>query len=395
VTGERRYRWVILAVGVFAQASFAAVFYGLPVLAPALQETYGLSLEQIGVALTGLNLGSLVTVLAWGMLSDRFGERAVITVGQGAAAATLFASAYIGDFEGLVAALVAAGALGACVQTASGQIVAGWFSPGQRGLALAIRQSAVPLGGAVAALSLPIFVMLGGVRAGLLALACGSLASALAAVLWLRPSGRAVEGAVAPGLHPFRDRRLWRLSLGSGLLCVAQSAVIAFVVLFLHETRGLSTGLAAAVLAAIQITGAAARIASGHWSDRRCSRLRPLRELGLALSAGMAATALLLDGPLWLLVPLLIVAGGLSISWNALSFTATAELAGSIRAGAALGLQQTSLALFAAVTPVAFAALVSATSWRVGFAACAVAPLVGTLILVPLREELRAARTEP
>ncbi|MDX6532962.1 MAG: hypothetical protein QOF68_706, partial [Gaiellales bacterium] len=92
---------------------------------------------------------------------------------------------------------------------------------------------------------------------------------------------------------------------------------------------------------------------------------------------------------------LLIVAGGLSISWNALSFTATAELAGSNRAGAALGLQQTSLALFAAVTPVAFAALVSATSWRGGFAACAVAPQVGTLILVPLREELRAARTEP
>jgi sugar phosphate permease len=111
------------------------------------------------------------------------------------------------------------------------------------------------------------------------------------------------------------------------------------------------------------------------------------------MTAGMAAIALLLDAPLALLVPLLIVAGGVSISWNALSFTATAELAGSVRAGAALGLQQTSLAMFGAVTPVAFAALVSGTSWRVGFAVCAAASLAGTVALLPLREDLRAART--
>jgi sugar phosphate permease len=218
--------------------------------------------------------------------------------------------------------------------------------------------------------------------------------SSIAALVWLRPAPTAVQ-ASSSGLHPFRDPRLWRLSLGSGLLCVAQSAVIAFVVLFLHESRGLSTGVAAGVLAAIQIAGAVLRIASGHWSDRRRSRLRPLRELGFALSVGMAATAVLADGPLWVLVPLLIVAGSLSISWNALSFTATAELAGSMRAGAALGVQQTSLALFAAVTPAAFAALVSATSWRVGFVVCAAAPLVGTLILLPLRDEFRGARTGP
>ncbi|MDX6552822.1 MAG: hypothetical protein QOH74_1310, partial [Gaiellales bacterium] len=335
MTGNRRYRWVILAVGVLAQASFAAVFYGLPVLAPALQAAYGLSLAQIGVALTGLNLGTLVTVLAWGILSDRFGERVVIAGGQAAAAVALLAAAYVGSFEGLVAALVAAGALGACVQTASGQVVAGWFAPAQRGLALAIRQSAVPLGGAIAALALPILVVLGGVRAGLLALAAGSLASSVSALIWLRPGGDSDRRSTA-GTHPFRDPRLWRLSLGSGLLYVAQGALVSFVVLFLHESRGLSTGRAAAVLAAIQVTGGVLRVASGHWSDRRQSRLAPLRQLGLAMTAGMAAISLLLDAPLGLLVPLLIVAGGISISWNALSFTATAELAGSVRAGAAL-----------------------------------------------------------
>jgi hypothetical protein len=49
--------------------------------------------------------------------------------------------------------------------------------------------------------------------------------------------------------------------------------------------------------------------------------------------------------------------------------------------------------MFGAVTPVAFAALVSGTSWRVGFAVCAAASLAGTVALLPLREDLRAART--
>jgi sugar phosphate permease len=385
---------VILSVGVLAQASFAAVFYGLPVLAPALQQELGLSLSQIGVALTALNLGSLVTVLGWGLLSDRFGERVVIAAGQAAAAATLVAAAYTRHFTGFVAALAGAGAFGACVQAASGQAVAGWFPEAQRGLALAIRQTAVPLGGAVAALALPVFVTHGGVRAGLIALAAGSLAAAVAALLWMRPAGER-HAWTAPAVHPFRDPRLWLLSAGSGLLYAAQGAVIGFAVLFLHQSRGLSTGRAAGVLAAIQVTGGALRIASGYWSDRRRSRLRPLRELGLAVSAGLVVIVLFLNAPLWFLVPLLIAAGGLTISWNALSFTATAEMAGPLRAGAALGLQQTSLALFAAVTPIAFAALVSATSWRVGFAACAALALAGTLTLFPLRDDVTAARSAP
>ncbi|MDQ3857749.1 MAG: hypothetical protein M3327_04760, partial [Actinomycetota bacterium] len=49
--GRSPYRWTILAVGVLAQASFSAVFFGLPVLAPALRSQFDLSLSQLGVVL--------------------------------------------------------------------------------------------------------------------------------------------------------------------------------------------------------------------------------------------------------------------------------------------------------------------------------------------------------
>ena len=385
--GTDPYRWTILAVGVAAQASFAAVFFGLPVLAPALRDAYELSLGDVGVVLASVNVGFLVTVLPWGVLADRVGERTVIAAGLSAAAASLLAAASTDGFLALVAALVGAGLFGASVQAASGRAVMTWFGPAQRGLALGTRQTAIPLGGALAAVSLPAVAAVAGVRGALLALAAGAFASALAAGALLREAPVRPARPSAAVAHPFRDPRLWRLCSGSALLLVAQSSVLGFVVLFLHEERGFSTGAAAGVLAAIQVAGALMRIASGRWSDLVGARIAPLLRLGFALSLALAASAAFVRAPAALLLPALVAAGALSLSWNALSFTAAAELAGGARSGAALGFQQASLGLAAAVTPIAFAAVVEGTSWTVGFALGAAAALVGTAVLRPLASD--------
>ena len=81
--------------------------------------------------------------------------------------------------------------------------------------------------------------------------------------------------------------------------------------------------------------------------------------------------------PLVLFVPAFLVAGALSLSWNGLAFTATAELAGRSRAGAALGFQQTALAVASGFAPPVFALLVESTSWAVAFGLAAVLPLAG------------------
>ena len=46
--------------------------------------------------------------------------------------------------------------MGASVNAASGRAVMQWFPAGQRGLALGVRQTAIPLGGALVALALPV-----------------------------------------------------------------------------------------------------------------------------------------------------------------------------------------------------------------------------------------------
>ena len=388
---QRRYRWVILGAGTFAQSAFSALAVGLPALAPALRSQYGLSLGQTGVVLGAVGAGMLLTLLPWGLLADRIGERAVMSLGLAAAGGALVETSATHSYGALVGLLALAGALGASVNAASGRAVMGWFGARERGLALGIRQTAIPIGGAGAAAALPWLATAGGTRLAFLALGGGCLTGAAVALTLMReaPRGGPVLRDVGT---PLRDSRMWLLAGGSSLYLTAQVAITNFVVLFLHQHRGLSPHAAAGVLAGINVLGIGARIGAGRWSDRVGARLRPLRLLGLALAIGMAVTAVLVDAPLAVLVPALVVAGVLCISWNGLSFTAAAEAAGAGRSGTALGFQQSVLGVMVAAVPPAFAIVVGATSWRTAFALAALGPLLGVATLRRVAEPTAAGR---
>jgi MFS family permease len=133
------------------------------------------------------------------------------------------------------------------------------------------------------------------------------------------------------------------------------------------------------------VLGGGLRIAGGRWTDRAGRRVPLFRRLAFALAVSLGAAAVLVDAPLSVLVPVLLVAGGLGMSWNGLSFTAAAEIAGRARAGAAVGFQQTVLAVGSAVTPIVFATI-AASSWRLAFALSAACPVAGAVVLRPLRD---------
>jgi sugar phosphate permease len=387
-----RYRYVVLGVGFAAQAAFAASVFSFAVLSPALKEQFDVGLGALGVAIAASSGGMTLTLLGWGLLTDRIGERAVISVGLSGAALLLGVASTSNGFWLLVGLVTLAGMVGAAVNAATGRAVMSWFPASERGLALGIRQTAVPVGGGLAAVVLPALESSFGLGAAFLALAAGCALAAAAAFIWLREAPGFPEESVSGSLgSPLRDRRLWQLAAGSTLLVSVQIALTGFVVLYLHEERGLSPGAAGAVLAAINVAGAALRIGLGRLSDRIGSRLRPLRTLSLGLAGSMAVAAVLTEAPDTVLVVALVAAGALSVGWNGLSFTATAELAGRERSGAALGFQQTALGLGGMVAPLAFAGLVGATSWPVGFAVLALLPLGAFATFGPLLAGERSA----
>jgi predicted MFS family arabinose efflux permease len=223
------------------------------------------------------------------------------------------------------------------------------------------------------------------------ALAAGCLVGAVVVALLVR------EGPLQPqrdpaGASPLRDGRIRRMGLVSALLVVPQFAVVALVVVYLVDEQGVGVAAAALLLAGIQFGGGAARVVAGRWSDRLGQRLVPLRRLARVIAGLFVAVAVLaaFDGPV--VVPVLLVAGVVAISWNGLAFVAVGEMAGPGRAGTALGVQNTAVALGAAVTAPVLAAVVERTSWSVGFAVAAAAALTAVLLLRPLVGDERLRR---
>ena len=372
-------RWAVLAAGTFAQATYSAIWFGVAVMAPFLRHRYHLSLGETGVLISASLGGSVLSLVPWGFATDRFGERAVLLAGLGSCGGALLGAAFVHGFWPLLGLLVAAGLAGASVQSASGRAVMAAFPAEQRGLALGVRQTAIPIAGFAVSLALPHVARIGlpwgfGALGGacLLATAVGG-----ATIADVPPP----EDAPATVVSPLRDGRLWRIAVGSALVVAPQMCVVGFTVLLLHDHRGLSAGWAAAVLAVVQALGIGARIGAGRWSDVVRSRLAPLRTIALADAVLVLACAAVLDAPLVALLPLLVAAGVLAMSWNGLAFAAAIEAAGHRRSGVAIGLQQSVLNGFGAVYPGLFGALVGRTSWTWGFIAVALLPVAGRRVL--------------
>jgi sugar phosphate permease len=382
------YRWVILTTGAVGAGAFAALRMGLPSLGPAVRSEYGLSLGEVGLAFAAVTGGGMLTLVPWGALTDRIGERPVMASGLAGCALALVGAAVAPSYVALLVALFVAGMLGASATGASGRAVMGWFARSERGFALGIRQMALPLGGALASLTLPSLVGARGLDAAFVALAGLSFTAAVASLLLMRDPPPAPNRRPAlPAPPPTRDARLWRLGAGGALLVCAQASMLGFIVLFLHDAREVSAATAAAALAVVQLIGAGLRIVAGRRSDREGLRIAPMRRMAARNAALLAALAALATGPGPVLYPLLLVAAVATMTWNGLAFTAAAEISGRARAGTAMSLQNTIISVGGALAPAAFGVLVEATSWSAAFAVLAAAPLAAFLVLAPLEGE--------
>jgi sugar phosphate permease len=388
-----RYRWAVLALGVLAQASFTTYSQGLASLGPVFRAQLSISLVATGTLLTAVSIGTALTLVAWGLLTDRIGERTVLALGLGGAGLCLGLAAFTTAFLPLLALLVAAGMFGACSIAASGRAVLGWFGPRERGTALGIRQMAGPLGAGVGAAALPLVALGWGLRGALLSLAVVSLVAGLLCGLWIRTPPQARTAEARGGPSPLADTRIWRLALGGSLLVAGQLTLVGYLVLFLNEHRHWAPAAAAAVLAVIQLGGAGSRVLVGFWSDRRGERLGLMRLIAAVGALTLVAVALFADAPVWLLVPLLLVTGIVSMSSNGLGFTATGEIAGHARAATAMGFQNTALFVTGTIAPIGFGALVTVAGWQAGFAALAFLAAAGWLVLRPLERLERVGWT--
>jgi sugar phosphate permease len=384
------WRWLVLALGVFAQAATCVFLYGLPMLVPFLRSDEHLSLFEASVVISAPTAGLLVTLIAWGAAADRFGERVVMATGLGLAAGFLLLAVNTHGAVLLCVVLALAGAAGGSVNAASGRVVMGWFTVRERGLAMGARQTAQPLGVAVAALSLPVLARDYGVHAALLFPAglCAVVA-ALVALLVNDPPRPAVAADRRAG-SPYRVSTLWRIHAASALLVIPQFAVSAFTLVYLVGERHWDPAVAGRMIFWFQVAGAAGRIGAGVWSDAVRSRLSPMRQL--AVTSALLMTTLAAGAWLgaWWVVAGFALGAVVTVADNGLAFTAVAEFAGSAWAGRAMGVQNTGQNVAALLTAPLLAGVIGESRYALGFVVVAVFPLLAVPI-TPVRAERSVA----
>jgi MFS family permease len=200
------HRWKVLGVGFAANASFSAAFSGIPTTAVFLRSGYHLGNDGLGLVLGMLGLGIAVSELPWGLLTDRWGDRRVLLLGLLSTAAALAglalfvvpSGAHVPGVATLAPGLLLVGLLGGSVNGSSGRAVMAWFREGERGLAMSIRQTAVPAGGGLGALVLPVLASRFGFASVYTVLALACAMTAVFAWCWLHEPSHADGSGAGP-----------------------------------------------------------------------------------------------------------------------------------------------------------------------------------------------------
>ncbi len=385
----------MLAFGVAAQAS-STVFVSTPAfLIPLLHTERGLSLAQAGLLASAPTLGLVLTLIAWGALSDRIGERWVIASGLALTALAGLGAMLVSSYLGLAALFLVGGMASASPNAASGRVVIGWFPKERRGLAMGIRQMCQPLGVAIAAVTIPTLASVGGIGLALLVPTALCAVSAVLCAVGIvdpprppRTAGAGEEAHPQAVWRPYRETTLlWRIHAVSMLLVIPQFTVSTFGLVWLVSGLHVPALAAGIVIGVSQFAGALGRIGVGVLSDRVGSHLRPLRWVSLAAVVVMLLLAAASAFGVVAAAIILVVAAVVTVADNGLAYTSVAEIAGPFWSGRALGTQNTGQFLAASVVGPAVGALIGWLGYPVAFAIVALCPAVAAP-LVPRDREL-------
>lgn len=379
--------WTMLALGVAAQAAGTLVVSAPALLIPHLLSR-GTSLPVAGVLAAAPTFGMVLTLIAWGAITDRFGERVVIAGGLVLTTLAVVAAwLAAGDPVLLGLAFLAGGMTSASTNAASGRVVVGWFPKERRGLAMGIRQMSQPLGVTLAAVTVPQLAEGSGIRAALVLpiVLCAVLAVCCAIGITDPPRPARTTVATTATANPYRSSGfLWRVHAVSVLLVVPQFTLSTYGLVWLVGL-GWSTPAAGLLVGAAQFVGAIGRILVGGWSDRAGSRVGPLRIVAVSAAVVMAVLAVVDATHLAGAAVFLVLATSVTVADNGLAYTSVAEAAGPFWSGRALGAQNTGQFIAASAVGPGIGALVGALGFAASFGIVAVLPLLA-VPLVPRRD---------
>lgn len=278
-------RWVqiftLWLVGVLAAAQLAK----FSSLAPMLRVTFGLSLAEVGLLISLLEVGGGALGFAAGLAIGHGGTRRFLAIGLALLAAAGLGEAFAPGATWLYVARAVEGIGYLLVVTAAPTLIATIASDRQRGAALALWSTFVPVGVAFGSAITGLAASILSVRGIFLLWALAPLAMmAMARALPAEPVGERSRVRLPRAAA-------WLSTLSFGFYTVYVCSLTMLLPTFLIEETGASIGMAALVTALASLatligTGLAARLL--HRGLRGSGAVIRLGGIGLVLSALLA-----------------------------------------------------------------------------------------------------------
>ncbi|MED2786946.1 MFS transporter [Bacillus thuringiensis] len=153
------YKWVMLIFATFAQTTATLITYGIGAFALFWKEEYALTDMESGLLVSVVNIGPLFCMLFVGRLLDQYNEKLLISLGSFLLGSSFLLTNIVSGFDGLLFVLLLVGTFYSVSQPGGSKVILKWFPKESRGLAMGIRQAGIPVGGALAGVLIPFFIM--------------------------------------------------------------------------------------------------------------------------------------------------------------------------------------------------------------------------------------------
>lgn len=360
--------------------------YMVGVLWVQLREDLGFGPSLLGLLVASFFSASAVAALTAGTVVRRFGTSPVVRLSALIGAGSMLVIALAAQYTPvLVGALIVAGWGNGIGQPASNDLIARAVATNRHGLAYGTKQAAIPLSTMIAGVAVPLVAIPLGWRP---AFAIGAGLALL--VLLTVPGGRRLRppGSSEPSeaAGPFLRAPLFVLAAGLMLGAATGNALGSFFVATAVD-GGIMPATAGVLAAIASGTGAAARIAFGWLADR--VRTKWLNVVAAQMAIGGLSYALLGTG-----VEVLIGAGAVigyctGWAWAGLSTFAVARMHPGM-AARATSITQGGMGAGAAIGPLMFGLVVSASSYAVAwYGTAAMSVVAGAVILQGRRMLMR------
>jgi MFS transporter, ACS family, hexuronate transporter len=395
--GLHNFRWVILGLISVSHIIGATAQYGINTLAPFYKDELGLSRAQVGLFFSAFYLAMAGFSFGAGRRADRLGVRKTTFQGHLSLGLCTIAAALAPSFAWAFASFFLAGLGYSFLNPASSKGVMAWFHRDERATAMGTKQTGVPAGGVVTAVLAPQLVLLMGWRGALAVLGViNFLFGFLFSFYWRDPPGDGAAVSEDVRVKEAQTLNMWSflpISCGTAIYLVGQMTLITYIPLYLKDAMGFSAYWASQALALTQAGAMVGRVGWGVASDRLFGGRRKIVLILIGLLSAILIMALGFmrpQSPLYLLLPILFLAGVCLVGYQGVSYALIGELAGKAKTGSALGMMITINAACATLGTPLFGYIVDQTgSYPIAWMLLAGALGVGVLGLATSLEESR------